>query len=139
MLHFTVADLDSRELASAWPLIRTAAPELGPDGWQSLGEALIQRGGGVIAVAAEGGGYLGVATYEPVDKPRSGRVLQVDRLVAFELTRRAPIRRILCEELEELAPQLGCTATVVSAASRSYAAQKQLHARQPRRRPSAPC
>lgn len=114
MLHFKIMDLEQADLAEAWPLVRAAIPELGLDQWQSLGDALIRRGGGIVGVAGEGGGLLGVATYEAVEKPHIGRVLQVDTIVSFELTRKQRIRRILCEELDEMAPRLGCRALAVS-------------------------
>lgn len=120
MLRFTVTELDREELAEAWPLVRATSPELALEEWQARAGALIERGGGVVGVSAEGGGFLGIATYEPVERPHAGRVLQVDTLVSFELTRQAPIRRILCEELEEMAPRLGCAGTAVNFGSRSY-------------------
>lgn len=123
MLNFTVTELDRRDLPAAWPLVRAAAPGLDLDRWQAFAEALVERGGGVVGVEAEDGGFQGIATYEPVEKLHSGRVLQVDTLVTFELARRAPMRRVLCEGLDRLAARLGCEAVAVSIPSRSYVAQ----------------
>jgi len=115
MLRFTVAELDRRDLAQVWPLVRTASSHLRLEEWERHWQKLVDRGGGAIGVAGEAGGFLGVATYEAVTKPRAGRVLKVDTLVTFELTRRPRIRQILCDELDELAPRLGCEALAVSA------------------------
>lgn len=122
MLHFKIMDLEQADLAQAWPLVRAADPGIGLVQWETLGDALIKRGGGIVGVAGEAGGLLGVATYEAVDKPRVGRVLQVDMIVAFELTRRPRIRSILCEELDEMVPRMGCSALAVSVPKANCAA-----------------
>jgi len=118
MLRFTVAELDRRDLAQVWPLVRSVGPHRRLEDWERHWQELVDRGGGAIGVAGEAGGFLGVATYEAVTKARAGRVLQVGTLVTFELTRRPRIRQILCDELDELAPQLGCAALAVSAPKR---------------------
>lgn len=125
MLQFEVEELDRRDLPLAWPLVRAVAPELGLDNWKAFGQSLLERGGGVIAVSAEESGYLGVATYEPTDKRHFGKVLQVDVFTTFELTRRAPVRHVLCEAVDRMAPRLGCAAVAISFPSRSYLAHAQ--------------
>ena len=122
MPHFTVTTLESDQLAAVWPLVRTAVPGLAPAGWTEFAEALIERGGGIVAVAAEDGAFHGIATYEPAEKLGLGKVLKVETLVAFELSRRAPVRRLLCEALDRLAALLGCTAVAVSTTNRGFAA-----------------
>ena len=119
-MRFTVADLSREELASAWPLVRTVAPEADLDQWESFAAGLLDRGGGIIAVSGEDEVILGVATYEAADKLRLGRVLQVEVLVTFELTRRAPVRLVLCNALDRIAPLLGCKAVAVTAPGRTY-------------------
>jgi hypothetical protein len=110
----TIIDLEPDELARAWPLVRMVSPWLNPAAWQGSAEELIAQGGGVISVVAPDGCLHGVATYEPIDKSRAGRVLYVETLVTFELSRRAPVRQYLCDCLERLAPALGCDAIAVS-------------------------
>lgn len=129
MPHFTVTELERADLAAAWPVVRAAAPGLDPERWQSFAEALIDRGGGVIGVAAEDGGLHGIATYDPVEKLHQGKVLKVDTLVSFELSRRAPVRRLLCEALDRLAHLLGCDALAVTVPSRGYVAQMEKKAK----------
>ena len=129
MPHFTVSELGPADLSAAWPLVRSAAAAPDLQQWQESAESLLSRGGGVIGVAVEEGGYLGVATYEPVSTLYSGNVLRVEILVTFELTRRAPVRAVLCEALDRLARLLGCDAVAVSVPSRSFLAQakKRVH------------
>ena len=119
-MRFKVADLGSQELASAWPLVRSVAPEADLEQWESFGAALLERGGGIVTVSGEDEVILGVATYEPADKLRLGKVLQVEVLVTFELTRRAPVRLVLCDALDRIAPLLGCEAVAVTAPGRTY-------------------
>lgn len=123
MPQLTVRELGNCDLPSAWPLVRTAAPALGPDRWASYAEALIGRGGGIIGVSGEDGGLYGVATYEAAENLRAGRVLRVGTLVTMELTRRSPVRRVLCEALDRLAPALRCEAVAISIPKRSFAAR----------------
>lgn len=121
--QLTVRELGNCDLPAAWPLVRTAAPSLGPDRWRSYAEALIGRGGGIIGISGEDGGLYGIATYEAAENLRAGRVLRVGTLVTMELTRRSPVRRVLCEALDRLAPALRCEAVAISIPKRSFAAR----------------
>lgn len=121
--QLTVRELGNCDLPAAWPLVRTAAPALGPDRWTSYAEALIGRGGGIIGISGEDGGLYGIATYEAAENLRAGRVLRVGTLVTMELTRRSPVRRVLCEALDRLAPALRCEAVAISIPKRSFAAR----------------
>lgn len=123
MPRLTIRELGNCDLPAAWPLVRIAAPALCPDRWTSYAEALIGRGGGIIGVSGEDGGLYGVATYEAAENLRAGRVLRVGTLVTMELTRRSPVRQILCEALDRLAPALQCEAVAISIPKRSFAAR----------------
>ena len=59
-------------------------------------------------VSAEDGCLHGIATYEPITKGISGRVLNVEIMVAFELSRRAPVRQALCDALLGFARLFDC-------------------------------
>lgn len=122
MLEFNVIELDQDDLALAWPLVRASPQQLDLPGWQAFAEALIDRGGGVLAVSACDQALHGVATYEIVDRPNFGRVLHVDTLVAFELTGRARMRGVLLGAVKQLSSALGCSETVISAPRRPRAA-----------------
>ena len=118
MLHSSVAELDPATTAAAWSLVRLAQP--GPDGerWQQKVQSLRLRGGGVLGLKVENGALMGVATYEPVEKPMFGRVLQVSLLVTAEVSRKVPLRRLLMDALREVAASLGCSGTLVAPAKR---------------------
>jgi hypothetical protein len=118
MQPFDVFDLDQDELALAWPLIRTCLPHLELSGWTTMAEALMDRGGGVIGIAPPGQCLHGVATYEVVETPRFGRVLNIEALAAFELSGRARARRLLVETLRRLTAELGCSQMVIASHKR---------------------
>jgi hypothetical protein len=117
--RLTVIELEREELAKAWPLVRAASRSLRADDWQETATQLIAKGGGVIAVVAQDGCFHGVATYQPIEDGRGGRILYLETLVTFELSRRAPVRQLLCDCLERLASALGCDSIAVSMAVNS--------------------
>lgn len=108
MARFTVRQLDRRDFPAAWPLVRAASSARDLQDWVARADALTARGGGVLAVTPEEGGMHGIATFERIAAPAQRNVLRVDTLVTFELSSRAPVRRILCEALDDLADALGC-------------------------------
>lgn len=115
-----VSELPRERLALAWPLVRAAGRNLDLAGWQAACEGLAERGGGVLGVEADGGMLYGVATYEPRRKPRTGKVLQVDILLSFELSGRAPVRHALCNALFDFARRLDCDALSVALPNRGF-------------------
>ena len=120
MANFTIEHLTSDQLAEAWPVVRMSNSHANADWWMSEAVALIDRGGGVIAARATDGTIHGVATYEIASKARIGRVLWVDLLISFELSRRAPARHALYEALELLAGAFDCRSIVLPLPSKDY-------------------
>lgn len=120
MPELTVRTLKESELDQAWPLVRGRSAETTIGGWRRFARRLVRRGGGILAVAAEDGLLHGVATFEPVTRVRSGRVLQVETLVSFELSRRAPVRNALCAALTDFARGLQCEAVAVGLPGRGF-------------------
>lgn len=118
MPRFTITPVEQRQLHRAWPLIRCVWRGATIDDWLSFGSALVGRGGGVIAATADDEVFHGLATYEAADSPGAGKVLRVDLLVAFELTRRAPARQSLRVALDRLATRFGCNAVAIAVPSR---------------------
>ena len=114
MSHFTVENLQKEQLREAWPVVRTSGFEANVDWWVTDATELIERGGGVLAARALDGGIHGVATYAVADKLSLEKVLAVEILIAFELNRSAPVRRTLCEALEQVAAALNCTGVALS-------------------------
>jgi hypothetical protein len=106
--HFAIEHLDEERLLEAWPVVRMANIHANADWWLSEAAALIDRGGGILAARAADGSIHGVAAYEVARNPRLGRVLSVNTLVTFELSRRAPVRHALCDGLELLASAFDC-------------------------------
>jgi uncharacterized membrane protein len=90
------------------------------DWWVSEGTALLERGGGIIAARAPDGILHGVATYEVAKKALLGRVLAVDTLITFELSRRAPARHALCQALDLLGHAFDCRSIVLPIPSKGY-------------------
>ena len=93
-------------------MIRTASPELELEDWKTIAKALIDSGGGVLAVTAPDRLLHGVATYEIVENPWFGQILKVGTLAAFELVSGAPVRTLLTATLRHLSDAMGCAATV---------------------------
>ena len=81
---------------------------------------LIERGGGILAARAPDGTIHGVATYEVAKKALLGRVLAVDTLITFELSRRAPARRALCDALDLLGHAFDCRNIVLPIPSKRH-------------------
>lgn len=126
MPPFYLFHLNQDEIGLAWPLARTAHPQLQLDGWERLFVDLKSRGGGVLALAAPDDVLHGIASYEPVETQRRGRVLSVDTLVTFELNARAPVEQLLRQGLDRLARQLSCTAVLVSMGKRRHLVNRRI-------------
>jgi hypothetical protein len=120
MCHLTIQQLGFEELAQAWPLARTASHYQSCEMWRRSAVHLMGRGGGVIAIAADDGCFHGMATFEPITKPRGGRVLHVETMVTFELSHRAPVRRALRDALVGFARLFDCDAVNVAMPDRGF-------------------
>jgi hypothetical protein len=118
MAIFTIEHLSDGELADAWPVVCMTHAHANSDWWLAEAAALIERGGGILAARAANGSVHGVATYEVARKAMLGRVLAVDLLITFELSRRAPARQTLVEALELLASAFDCRSVVLPLPSR---------------------
>lgn len=113
MAQFAIEHLSEGQLLDAWPVVRMCHSHVNGDWWVSEAAALIERGGGILAARAPDGTIHGVATYEVARKALLGRVLAVDTLITFELSRRAPARHALCDALELLASAFDCRGIVL--------------------------
>jgi hypothetical protein len=109
MANFTIERLSPERVSDAWPILQATRAEPLPQWWESEGKDLIQRGGGVLVARAADGSIHGLATYETAERPDAARVLAVETLVTFELSRKQPAKRALCAALELLATELGCS------------------------------
>jgi hypothetical protein len=118
MPDLSLSRLDEGQLALAYPLIRSAA-RVSLERWESFARQLFASGGGILAVAANDGCLHGVAAYRQVGSLRFERSLQIEILVAFELSRTAPVRRTLCDGLEDIAREMGCHNIVFTTAARN--------------------
>ena len=115
MAQFTIEHLSEDVLLHAWPIVRMSHSLAKPGWWLSEATDLIERGGGILAARAPDGTIHGVATYEVAKKALLGRVLAVDTLITFELSRRAPARRALCDALDLLGHAFDCRNIVLPA------------------------
>lgn len=119
MACFAIEHLSEDRLVEAWPVVRMSHSHANPDWWVSEAVALIERGGGVLAARGPDDAIHGIATYQIARKALLGRVLAVDTLITFELSRRAPVRHALCEALEILASAFDCRSIVLPLPSRA--------------------
>jgi hypothetical protein len=113
MVQFEIEHLSANQLMEAWPIVRMSDTYAHADWWAREAAELIDRGGGVLAVRVPGGDIQGVATYEVVKKALLGRVLAVGALITFELSRRAPARRALCDAIDQLGTAFDCRSLIV--------------------------
>lgn len=100
--------LTGPQLELALPLVRLVAPEVTMEEWRDQAQRAINLAGGVIAVFAEDGLVHGIALFQPRTMLRLGRVLQVDDLITMEMSRKAPVHRLLIDTLIHLARSLQC-------------------------------
>lgn len=109
MPAFKIEHLSQLQLEEAWPVLCLGGVELLDDWWLREARELIERGGGVLVARAPDGTIHGVATYECVRRAGVGPVLAVERLVSFELSRKAPARNALHEALALIARAFSCS------------------------------
>jgi hypothetical protein len=108
MPDLRIRQLDRDDVERAWSLVRSKSQISSLSEWKRFAHDLFERGGGVIAVSAEDECLHGIATYEPIRTKDSGSVLQVDTMIAFELSRNAPVRSALCDALTGFARLFDC-------------------------------
>jgi hypothetical protein len=120
MPRFAIAHLNPDQLGEAWPVVRMSDSLANCDWWMSEAAQLIERGGGILAARASDGNIYGVATYAVAKKPLVGRVLTVNTLITFELSRRAPARHALHEALKLLANAFDCRSIVFPLPSKAH-------------------
>ena len=105
--QYYVDALAPAEADCAYPLIRSAAPEVGARGWRDY----VQRrtaAGGLLGLQSDDGALSGLLSYRISERLRGGAVLAIDDFVTFELSSAAPGRLALLAAAERLARELGC-------------------------------
>lgn len=122
MTHFTVEQLSEGQLGEAEAMMRIAGHDSPPGWWGSEAGALMRRGGGVLAVRSGDGALHGLATYEVVKRQRSGRVLAVETLVSFDLSRKQPVKQALVCALELISKAFECSAIALPLPARDFLA-----------------
>lgn len=113
MPAFTIEHLDEHKLLDAWPVLRSSGEAAMAEWWENEARDLLRRGGGVLAARAPDGSIHGIASYECRHRPEVGRVLHVDRLVTFELSRKRPARQALTDALSLTARAFCCRALML--------------------------
>ena len=118
MPDLSVKSIDTSGLAHVYPLIRSAT-RVSLKRWTEFGEDLLGAGGGILAVTAPDGCIHGVAAYRPRRDLRHEQSLDVEVIVAFDLSGDDHIRESLCGELERIAAERGCQAVNFTVSGRS--------------------
>lgn len=111
-----VLSLDERQLAEAYPLVRSAA-HVALAEWRAFGLEAIAGNGGVLGARVDDGCIYGVATFAPRAALRHGRALHVEVLIAIELGGSAPVLEALCADLARVARALECQSIVFAGPS----------------------
>ena len=118
MADLHVVCLEKRDLASAYPLVRSAVG-VTPDAWQKFAHRLMGGGGGVLAVRVDGGCLYGLATFRPLDTLRHKRALHVELLVTIDLGSRQSAREVLLDRLRRIAEERACRSLMLTVPARS--------------------
>lgn len=106
---FSVVDIDEKLFSAAYPLVRTAMPDVTEQQWSDYARKARMRGGMLGLFGAEGT-LFGLLTYRNEESLRHGLTFHIDQFITFELSRSGPGRRALCEAAERLARAQGCAA-----------------------------
>ena len=117
---FSVVDMDENAAAAAYPLVRTAAPDVSSEQWLDYA-GMIRMRGGLLGLMGPQSTLFGLLTYRNDASLRHGRIFAVDNFLSFELNRDAPGRQALCDAAEALAREQGCAAIEFRLDSRGYA------------------
>lgn len=120
MSHFTIEHLREGQLAEAGAFLRLTGAESVPGWWENEVRELLGRGGGILAARAADGTLHGLATYEVVRRRHTGRVLEVARLVSFELNRRQPVKHALIHALGLISDAFDCAAVALPLPANGY-------------------
>lgn len=117
MQDLAVQSLGEEQLADAYPLVRTAT-RVSQQRWEEFGRELIAHRGGILAVTAPDGCVHGVAAFRPASNLRFEQSLDVEVIVAFELSGDDRVREALCRELERIAAARNCRAVNLTVAAK---------------------
>lgn len=112
---FSIRPLAPDRIFLAYPLVRSALPEVDLEDWTAFAEHVLAGGArgaesGILTVENESGVIIGLVAYQCRHDLELGRVLAVDRLIAFELIDRRGVAELIVEALEAEAERLGCRA-----------------------------
>ncbi len=108
-LGLFVRDLDDRRIDQAYPLIKTALPDLTLEDWRRfLDDHLRQDASGVVVVENRTGIMYACAAFQARQDLRHGRCLEVDPLVVMDLVGAATVARTLDFSLLGFARRFGC-------------------------------
>ena len=118
MADLHVLCLEEEDLASAYPLVRSAVG-VNADAWQEFAHTLLDDGGGVLAVRADAGCLYGLATFRPLDTLRHNRALHVELFVAIDLGTRHSAREALLRRLRRIAEERACRSLMLTVPARS--------------------
>ena len=125
---FSVVDMDENAFDAAYPLVRTAAPDVSAQQWRNYAGKVRMRGG-LLGLMGPQSTLFGLLTYRNEENLRHGRIFVVDNFLTFELNRAAPGRRALCDAAEALARKQGCAAIEFRLDSRGFAIDRSAKAR----------
>ncbi|MEO5578676.1 MAG: hypothetical protein ABIR25_06465 [Sphingomicrobium sp.] len=125
---FSVVDIDENAFAAAYPLVRTAAPDVSAEQWSAYAHKVRIRGG-LLGLMGPQSTLFGLLSYRNEESLHHGRIFVVDNFLTFELNRAAPGRQALRDAAEALAREQGCKAIELRLDSRGFAIDRSARAR----------
>ncbi|GAB5470733.1 MAG: hypothetical protein Kilf2KO_37630 [Rhodospirillales bacterium] len=118
-----ISDLSVCRFDQAYPLAKTALPNLGLAAWRSfLFAHLEQADSGLIAVENPRGVLLACAAYLARSDLRRGRYLEVDPVIVMDLVGAGAVAKALEEGLQHHAHRYGCSSMALQLPHRAQAA-----------------
>lgn len=113
-----IQPLGRARAAQAYPLARSALPDLTLENWiRYVAATASGKGGrarGVLTAETARGHIYGLLCYRVERDPRHRRCLAIDPFVAFEIGRRPAVTEALLQAVDELARQHRCGAVHIA-------------------------
>jgi hypothetical protein len=103
-----IEHMTPEQLPDAWLLIHASGLQPSAQWWLSEAKRLINNDRRVLAARAPDGLVHGLVLYRIVGDERVGKRLSVESIITLELSHSAPVRRALCDALDELSLTLEC-------------------------------
>jgi len=117
-----VSELDESRFDEAYPLAKTALPDLDIEHWRAfLKRVRSEQRGGCLVVENKRHVMLAFAAFRPCHDLQDGSCLEVDPLIVMDLVGAGTVAKVMETRLQEHARRQGCTILRLSLARHASA------------------